>query len=173
LRVGRARIVEHPVGQAGLDHLAVLHHHHAVRQQPRDREVVRDDDDGQAEIVDEAAQQVEQARLHRDIETAGRLVHEDEPRPGDEIARDLQPLAHAAGKGARLIVYAVNTDFDPAEPVGRGFADIAVMALADGHQPLADIGARGYAHPQPVGGILVHEAPVGAHQKRRSASPMR
>jgi hypothetical protein len=73
--------------------------------------------------------QVEQPRLHRDIETAGRLVHEDEPRPGDEIARDLQPLAHAARKGARLVVDPVFIDFDPAEPVGRGFADIAVMPV--------------------------------------------
>ena len=106
------RIVEHPVGQAGLDHAAVLHHHHAVRQQPRDGEIVGDDDRRQAEIGDEAAQQVEQARLHRDVEAAGRLVHEDEARAGDEVAGDLQALAHAAGKGARLVVDAVGVDLD-------------------------------------------------------------
>ena len=60
--------------------------------------------DGEAELGDEAAQQVEQARLHRDVEAAGRLVHEDEPRLGDEVARDLQALAHAAGIGARRVV---------------------------------------------------------------------
>ncbi len=46
--------------------------------------------------------QIEQARLHRHVEAAGRLVHEDQPRPGDEVAGDLQALVHAAGKGAGL-----------------------------------------------------------------------
>ena len=52
--------------------------------------------------ADQPAQEVEQARLHRDVEAAGRLVHEHQARAGDEIAGDLQALAHAAGEGARL-----------------------------------------------------------------------
>ena len=96
---------------------AVLHHHHAVRQQPRDREVVGHDDRRQAEIGDQPAQQVEQPRLHRDVEAAGRLVHEHQARRGDEVAGDLQALAHAAGKGARLVVDAVGVDLDAVEPV--------------------------------------------------------
>ena len=36
---------------------------------------------------------IEQARLNRNVEPAGRLVHEHQPRLGDEVARDLQPLA--------------------------------------------------------------------------------
>ena len=42
-------IVEHLVGEAGLDHLAVLHHHDAMRQQPRDSEVVGHVHRGEAE----------------------------------------------------------------------------------------------------------------------------
>jgi hypothetical protein len=83
---------------------------------------------------------------------------------GDQIARDLQPLAHAAGEGARLVVDPVLIDLDPAEPVDRGSADIAVMPVPDRHQPLADIGAGRDRHPQAVDRVLVHEAPVGAHQ---------
>ncbi len=118
-----------------------------------------------AQIGDQAAQQVEQARLHRDVEPAGRLVHEDQPRPGDEVAGDLQALLHAAGKGARLIVDPVGLDLDPAEPVECGAADAAVVPLADRHQPLADIGAGRDRHAQPVGRVLVDEAPIGAHQQ--------
>src|ERR1700704_4665326 len=46
----------------------------------------------------------------------GRLVHEHQPRLGDEIARDLQPLAHAAGIGFGCIVDAVEANLDPLQP---------------------------------------------------------
>ena len=62
--------------------------------------------------------QVEQARLHRDVEAAGRFVHEDQARARDQVAGDLQPLLHAAGEGARQVVDAVGIDLDPA-PASR------------------------------------------------------
>src|SRR6476469_309231 len=61
LGIGLARIVEHLVGETGFDDAAVLHHHHAMRQQPRDREVMGDDDDGEMKLGDETAQEIEQA----------------------------------------------------------------------------------------------------------------
>ncbi|ENN84500.1 hypothetical protein RHSP_72583 [Rhizobium freirei PRF 81] len=165
LRIGFARIVEHTVGETMLDHLSVLHHHHAVRQEAGNGEVVRDDDRRKAEIVDEAANEVEQAGLHGNVETAGRLVHEDKAGAGHQIAGDLQALAHAAGEGARLIVDAVGVDFHPLQPVDGRVADVAVVAVADRHQPLADIGAGRNRHAQAVGRVLMHEAPVGPHQE--------
>ena len=58
----------------------LLHHQMPVRQQPRDGEIVRHQHHGEAHIGDQAAQEVEQPRLNRDVEAAGRLVHEDEAR---------------------------------------------------------------------------------------------
>eukprot|EP01132_Coremiostelium_polycephalum_P009853 gene9854-12088_t len=48
------------------------------------------------------------------------------------------------------------------------------MPVADGHQPLADIGTGGDCHPQPIGRILMHETPIGAHEKAafRLAQPV-
>jgi hypothetical protein len=40
----------------------------------------------------------------------------------------------------------------------------AVVALADRHQPLADIGAGADVHAQAVARVLMHEAPVGARE---------
>ena len=136
-----------------------------MRQQARHRQIVGDDNCRQPEIGDQPAHQVEQSRLHRHVEPAGRLVHEDQARAGDEVASDLQALAHAAGERAWLVVHPVLADLDARQPVDRGFADVAVVAVADSHQPLADIGARRHRHAQPVGGVLVNEAPVGAHQE--------
>ena len=130
--------------------------------------------DGEAEIGDQAAQQVEQARLHRDVEAAGRLVHEDQARPGDEVAGDLQALAHAAGEGARLVVDAVGVDLDAAEPVERRGADAAVVAVADRHQPLADIGAgRDASCAGRRRGFWCTKPQSVRIRKRRSASLMR
>ena len=39
------------------------------------------------------------------------------------------------------------------------------MAVAQRHQPLADIAARRDVHAQAARGVLMHEAPVGAHQR--------
>lgn len=56
--------------------------------------------------------EVEQAGLHGDVETARRLVHEDEARFRDQHAGDLQALLHAAGELARPVVDAGAGDFD-------------------------------------------------------------
>src|SRR5690606_23809457 len=80
LRVGGLGVVEHAVGEPLLDDAAVLHDDRAVRDEARDREVVRHDDDGEPEVGHERADEVEQARLHRHVEAARRLVHEDEAR---------------------------------------------------------------------------------------------
>src|SRR3546814_5197762 len=78
------------------DLLAVLHHHQAVGQQARDRQIVGDDDGGEPKLAHQAAQQVEEAGLDGNVEAAGRLVHEYEARLGHQVARDLQALLHAA-----------------------------------------------------------------------------
>ena len=67
LGVGVVRIVEHLVGQAFLDHLAALHHHQSVCQQPGDAEIVRDQHGREMEAVDQPAQQIEDARLEEVI----------------------------------------------------------------------------------------------------------
>ena len=159
------RIVEHLVGESLLHDRTALHHHQPVRQQPRDAEIVGHQHDRQVQPFDKAAQQVEEAGLHRDVEAAGRLVHEDQPRIADEVARDLQALAHAAGVGAGTVVEAVDVDLDPRHPVGGLAADLAVVASAHRHQPLADVGAGADAHAQSFAGILVHEAPFGPRQQ--------
>ena len=83
----------------------------------------------------------------------------------DEVARDLEALLHAARKRLRRVVNAIFVDLDTAEPVERGIADIAVMPRAHSHEPLADVAAGRNAHAQTLARILVHEAPVGAHEE--------
>ncbi len=158
------RIVQHPIGQAALHHFALFHYQQAVGQQPRHAEIVGDDHRRQLHLHHQVAQQIEQARLHRHVQPAGRLVHKHQLGVGDQIAGDLQPLLHAAGEGGRQIVEARQRDFDVFQPLAGLAANVAIVALADGHQPLADVAAGGDLRPQPVERVLVHHAPVGAQQ---------
>jgi len=106
-----------------------------------------------------------QARLHRDVQPRGRLVHEHQARPGHQVACNLQALAHAARKGPRCVVDADGVDLDPLQPFLRGGAQLSVVPLAQAHQPLAHVGPSRHVHAQAIGGVLVHEAPFGARQK--------
>ena len=62
LGVGVLWIVQDTVRQSRLDHMTSVHHHHSVRQQAGHGQIVRDDDDREAEPVHQPAQQIEQAR---------------------------------------------------------------------------------------------------------------
>ena len=68
------------------------------------REVVRDEDVGEVELALEVLEQVEDLRLHRDVERRHRLVADDQLRLQRERARDADPLALAAGELVRVAV---------------------------------------------------------------------
>ena len=133
-------------------------------------EIVRDEDRGEAKLVAQSAQQIEQPRLNRYIETAGRLVHKDEPRVGDHVAGDLQAPPHAAGEGQRRAIDVFDLDLDLGEPVHRCRADVAVMTIADRHQALADIGPRPEPETQPIARVRVDKTPIKAISERRAGS---
>lgn len=62
------RIVEHLIGEPGLDDCAAAHDDQPMRQQARDPEIVGHDDDREPELVAQSAQQIEQTGLYRDVE---------------------------------------------------------------------------------------------------------
>ena len=76
--------------------LAEVHHHHAVGDVADDVEVVGDEDVGEAELALQVLEQVEDLRLHRDVERRDRLVADDQLRVDGERAGDADALALAA-----------------------------------------------------------------------------
>ena len=72
--VGMARRVRASRGGSDLDDAAEIHHRDAVADVPHDREIVRDEQDREAELALQVAQQVEDLRLDRDVERGDRLV---------------------------------------------------------------------------------------------------
>ena len=118
----------------------------------------------QVQLHHQAAQQVEQARLHRYIQPAGWLVHKYQLRMRHQVAGNLQTLLHTAGKGGRQVVDPVGGNFHLFQPLLRGGTNIAVMTRPGRHQPLADIAACRHLAAQAVEWMLMHHAPFGAQQ---------
>ena len=133
-----------------LDGLAEVHHHHPVGDVADDVEVVRDEDVGEPELLLQVLQQVEDLRLHRDVERRHRLVAEDQLRVDRERARDADPLPLPARELVReaVVVLGVEADdleqlLDAALALGRRADAVELERLADDEpDPLARVERR-------------------------------
>ena len=92
---------------------------------PHHGEIVADEEIGQPEPLLQVAHQIEDLRLHRDVERAGRLVADQELRLARQGAGDGDALPLAAGEFVRVLL-----------AVGRRKSDLREQ-LAD---PVADVG---------------------------------
>ena len=97
-RCGR---VEHLRGRPALDDAAAVHDDRLVGDLAHDREVVADEDVGDAGALADVGEQVEDLRLDRDVERGDGLVEDDHARLGRERAGDRDALALAARQRAR------------------------------------------------------------------------
>ena len=89
---------EQVVHRRALDDAAEIHHRHLARDMLDHGEVVADEQIGEAELAPELVEQVEDLRLHGDVERGGRLVADHDARPQHERARDGDALALPAGE---------------------------------------------------------------------------
>lgn len=139
------RSAQHLLDAAVLDRPPAVHHEHVVGHLADHAQVVRDHDDRRVELGLEVGQQVQDLRLHRDVQRRRRLVGDQQVRVVDQRHRDHRPLAHAAGELVRVLVEAARglRDADPAEHVDRPLPGL----------PLA--GAR-VVHPVRLGDLLPH-----------------
>ena len=115
-----------------LDDPARVHHRDVVAHLGDDPQVVRDDDDGHPELVLQPHDELEDLRLHRDVERGRRLVGDQEARLVGERHRDHRALAHAAGELVREGVDAALGLGDPdrAEQLDRALARLRLGHVA-------------------------------------------
>ena len=97
------RRAEDRVDVAALDRAAGVHHLHAVGDAGDDTEVVGDEHDAGAEVVLDALDDVEDLRLHGDVERRRRLVGDQHVGVVGDGDGDHHPLAHAAGELVRVL----------------------------------------------------------------------
>ena len=87
-----------------LDHATEVHHGHAVGDVPHDREIVGDEDVGQAQLVLQLFHQVDHLRLDRHVQGRDRLVADEDLRVQRDASGDADALTLTAGELVRVAV---------------------------------------------------------------------
>ncbi|MNI41422.1 hypothetical protein D3C73_956750 [compost metagenome] len=127
LRIGKKRL-----GIRFLDDPAEIHDRDTIRHVPHDGKVVADKEVGQAKFVLQPAHQVEDLRLHRDVERRGRLVADEEFRLAGERPGDRDALTLSAGKFVRIPFRIIRRKADRAQQFGDTRLDhVSAIAQAE------------------------------------------
>ena len=157
---------------AELDDAADIHHRDTVGDVLDDREVVRDEEVGEVELVLQVLQQVERLRLHRDVERRDRLVGDDEARVERERAGDADALALAAGEGVRIAAHVFRPQPDAAHERRRrgprSSLPLAMPLTRSGSPMMSSTVMRGLSEDERV---LEDHADVAAVGASAPASP--
>jgi len=82
------RMIEYVLGASRLDEDAVLHHHDVVGHRAHHREIMRDKEVRQFMFRLKRSQQVENIRLHRNVERGEHLVAQHQVGTGGEGASE-------------------------------------------------------------------------------------
>ena len=125
------RVFEQRFARRVFHDLAQVHHGDLVAEVLHHAEVVRDEEVGQAELLLQRAQQVEDLRLDGDIERRDRLVADHQLGLGRERPRDADTLALPAGELVGEQVHLVGAQADLLEERAAAFA--ALVFRSDVH----------------------------------------
>ena len=151
------------VPRPDLDDLAEVHHRDVVGDVPHDREVVRDEDVRQPEVVLQRLEQVHDLRLDRHVERRHRLVEDDQLRVQRERARDADALPLAARELVREPVRVLGRQADDAQQLLDALLTPPCPVLpVDAHR-LADDVAHRHARIQRRVRILEDDLDLPAH----------
>ncbi len=104
LQVGMLRAAEDVVDGARLHDLAMVDHNHLVGHVRHHAEVVRDEEDGHAEVPLQLLHELQDLGLDGDVERRGRLVGDKERRAADERHGQHRALAQPAREFERILV---------------------------------------------------------------------
>src|SRR5690606_23908061 len=105
------------VGFALFDDAAIFHHHDGIGKTADDREVVGDEDIGEAQPVAERCEQLDDLGLYFDVERGNRFVADDDPGFGNQRPCDGYALSLSAGKLVRIAQPVIGFEPDEFEQV--------------------------------------------------------
>jgi len=117
--VGVLGALEQVVGRRRLDDLARVHDRDPVAELDEQREVVRDEQDGEPELALQLLDLLQDLALDDHVERSRRLVHDDQLRAQRERHRDHDALAHTARELVGVGADAPAVDADELEQVAR------------------------------------------------------
>ena len=163
-RVGIARMIQDLGGRSQLHELARVEHADAIGELGHRGEVVRDEHDGRSDLAVQRPHELQDVRLHDDVEGRGRLIHQEHVRLAAERHGDHDPLLHPpaelVGKGGGDARRVVELD-QPEQLVGALAGPLAVHAEMPG-QDFGDLRAHRHGRVQGGGRILVDHGDAAA-----------
>ena len=162
LGVGMQRVAEQLARRRQLDQAAGAHHGDAVGDVVDHGEVVRDEQVGEAELLLQVLQQIEDLRLDRHVERRHRLVADHHVGPQRQRAGDADPLALAAGEGVRVAAEMAAVEPDHLHQLAHHLAAIGVVADIMDHQRLDQDVVDGHARIERAERVLEDELQLGA-----------
>ena len=148
-------------GGRELDHVAEIHHRNAVGDMLDHREVVGDEEIGEAELLLQILEQVHHLGLDGDVEGTHRLIADDQAGAQGQGASDADPLALPAAEGVRVAIHVLGLEADAAEQFGHLGPHVA-LGLAVDLQGLADDVEDGHAGIQRGEGVLKDDLHLAA-----------
>ena len=152
--VGVLRIGEQLVGRGLLDDPAEIHDRDAARDVPHDREIVGNEEIGEAELALEMFEQVDHLALDRNVERGDGLVAHDHIGLDGERPCNADALALAAGKLVRIAQRHVGEEPDELQQLGNTIGNLGFRHdVMDAHG-LADDLPDGHARIERGVGIL-------------------
>jgi len=101
--VGVRRSMENFALRSQFHEIAGIHHRDAVGDLGNDREVMRNKEHGQAKLGSQFGEELENLRLHGDIESGGGFIGNQQHGTIHYCHRDHDALAHASGELIRVI----------------------------------------------------------------------
>src|SRR5580700_4753674 len=123
-RIGMERRGEEILRRRDLRDLAEVEHHHAIRNMAHHREIMGDEEVGEAKLFLQAQHEVEDLRLDVDVERRDRLVRDDEARLHRERTRDGNALTLAAREFMRVADARLRIEPYDREQLGDTIADL-------------------------------------------------
>src|SRR5690606_17583040 len=127
--------------------------------------VVTDEQVSQAKLVLQVAHQVEDLRLHGNVEGRGRLVAGEELRLRRQSSRDADALALPAGELVRILARVRGVEADEAQQLARAMLDLGlVLRKPEGTNGIGDDASHAPARVE--AGVRVLEDHLDAPAQR-------
>ena len=130
-----------------------------------DREIMRDEEIGEAEALLQIDQEVDDLRLDVDVERRNRLIGDDEVRPHRQRARNRDALALPAGELMRIALGRFRAEPDDVQQLADVLLRLRLGArdLVQAQRLAEDVGHR-HARVERRIGILEHHLHAAAQR---------
>ena len=155
----------HFFGRAHLDEFPQIHHPDSMRHMPQDRHAVRRQQVGHAELLLKVQEEIQDLRLHGDIERRHRLIGDDETGLQGQRPRHGNPLALPAAELVRIAAQRIPGQADRLHQF-RGFF-FHTLRLAVNYERLSQDFADSHAGIERGEGVLKDDLHLAAPPAQR------